>query len=105
MLFFLVWHGRQGALQADHALGIAWIVLQPVVSMVVFSLLFGGLLNVPSNGVPYPIFAFATLVPSNSRNSWQKPENPATNYTNDTDFTKNVMVNKQFAHSCQKLVR
>jgi lipopolysaccharide transport system permease protein len=47
------------------ALGIAWIVLQPVVSMVVFSLLFGGLLNVPSNGVPYPIFAFAALVPWN----------------------------------------
>jgi len=36
-------------------LGAAWIVLQPVVSMVVFSVLFGGLLKVPSGGVPYPI--------------------------------------------------
>ena len=46
-------------------LGVAWIVLQPVVSMVVFSLLFGQLLKVPSGGVPYPIFAYAALLPWN----------------------------------------
>jgi lipopolysaccharide transport system permease protein len=47
------------------ALGIAWVVIQPVISMVVFSLLFGGLLKVPSGGVPYPIFSFAALLPWN----------------------------------------
>jgi lipopolysaccharide transport system permease protein len=47
------------------ALGAAWIVLQPVITMVVFSLLFGGLLKVPSSGVPYPIFAYAALLPWN----------------------------------------
>jgi len=64
LLFFLVWRDVKVRYKQT-ALGIAWIVLQPVVSMVVFSLLFGGLLNVPSNGVPYPIFAFAALVPWN----------------------------------------
>jgi len=64
LLFFLVWRDVKVRYKQT-ALGIAWIVLQPVLSMVVFSLLFGGLLNVPSNGVPYPVFAFAALVPWN----------------------------------------
>ena len=45
------------------ALGVLWILLQPVVSMVVFSGLFGLLLKVPSGSVPYPLFTFAALVP------------------------------------------
>ncbi|HVW19086.1 MAG TPA: ABC transporter permease [Solirubrobacteraceae bacterium] len=45
------------------ALGAAWAVLQPFTTMVVFSLFLGRLAKVPSNGVPYPIFAFAALVP------------------------------------------
>jgi lipopolysaccharide transport system permease protein len=46
-------------------LGVAWIVLQPLVSMVVFSVLFGGLLKVPSGKVPYPVFAYTALLPWN----------------------------------------
>ena len=64
LLFFLVWRDVKVRYKQT-ALGIAWIVLQPVLSMVVFSPLFGGLLNVPSNGVPYPVFAFTALVPWN----------------------------------------
>ena len=45
------------------ALGVAWIVLQPLLSTVVFTLLFGGLLKVPSSGAPYALFALAALVP------------------------------------------
>ncbi len=56
--------GREGALQADCP-GDSLGVLQPVINMVVFSMLFGGLLKVPSNGVPYPIFSFAALLPWN----------------------------------------
>jgi lipopolysaccharide transport system permease protein len=45
------------------ALGAAWAVLQPFLTMAVFSLFFGRLAKVPSDGLPYPIFAFAALVP------------------------------------------
>ncbi len=45
------------------ALGIAWAVLQPLLTMAIFSLFFGRLAKVPSDGFPYPIFAFAALVP------------------------------------------
>jgi lipopolysaccharide transport system permease protein len=44
-------------------LGIAWAILQPFFTMVIFSLFFGGLAKVPSDGVPYPIFAYTALVP------------------------------------------
>ena len=44
-------------------LGPAWGLIQPVVTMLVFSLVFGRLANIPSDGVPYPIFSFAGLVP------------------------------------------
>jgi lipopolysaccharide transport system permease protein len=64
LLYFLVWRDLKVRYKQT-ALGAAWIVLQPVVSMVVFSLLFGGLLKVPSEGVPYPIFAYAALLPWN----------------------------------------
>ena len=44
-------------------LGASWAILQPFLSMVVFSIFFGGFLNVPSEGVPYPIFSYAALLP------------------------------------------
>ena len=62
LLYFLVWRDLKVRYKQT-VLGVAWIVLQPVVSLVVFSLLFGGLLQVPSGGVPYPIFAYAALLP------------------------------------------
>jgi len=64
LLYFLVWRDLKVRYKQT-VLGVAWIVLQPVVSMVVFSVLFGQLLNVPSGGVPYPIFAYAALLPWN----------------------------------------
>jgi lipopolysaccharide transport system permease protein len=45
------------------ALGAAWAIIQPGLTMIVFSLFFGRLARVPSDGVPYPIFTFAALVP------------------------------------------
>jgi lipopolysaccharide transport system permease protein len=44
-------------------LGASWAILQPVLTMVVFSIFFGTLAGVPSDGAPYPIFAFAALLP------------------------------------------
>jgi lipopolysaccharide transport system permease protein len=45
------------------ALGVAWAVLQPVMTMVVFTVFFGRIAALPSDGVPYPLFAFAALLP------------------------------------------
>jgi len=64
LLYFLVWRDLKVRYKQT-VLGLLWIVLQPVVSMVIFSLLFGELLNVPSGGVPYPIFAYTALLPWN----------------------------------------
>ncbi|HOU24948.1 MAG TPA: hypothetical protein PLN42_11995, partial [Anaerolineae bacterium] len=45
------------------ALGIAWIVLQPLLSTVIFAVIFGMLLGAPSQGAPYALFALAALAP------------------------------------------
>lgn len=47
------------------ALGVAWAVLQPLFTMVVFSVIFGQFAKLPSEGIPYPIFSFAALLPWN----------------------------------------
>ena len=62
LLYFLVWRDVKVRYKQT-ALGAAWAVLQPVATMVVFSLFFGGLAKIPSDGVPYPLFSLAALVP------------------------------------------
>ncbi len=62
LLFFMVWRDVKVRYKQT-ALGVGWIVLQPVLATLVFSGVFGLLLGVPSNGVPYPVFALAGLVP------------------------------------------
>jgi len=62
LIYFLVWRNIKVRYKQT-LLGIAWIVVQPLVAMIVFSALFGGLLNAPSGGVPYPIFTYVALLP------------------------------------------
>lgn len=62
LLFFLVWRDLKVRYKQT-ALGVAWIVLQPLLSTVVFTLLFGMLLQTPSDGAPYALFMLAALVP------------------------------------------
>ena len=62
LLFFLVWRDIKVRYKQT-ALGAAWAIIQPVFTMVVFSLFFGRLAKVPSDDLPYPIFSFAALVP------------------------------------------
>jgi lipopolysaccharide transport system permease protein len=62
LLFFLVWRDIKVRYKQT-VLGVGWAILQPLFTMVVFSLFFGRLAKVPSDGLPYPIFAFAALVP------------------------------------------
>lgn len=62
LLYFLVWRDVKVRYKQT-AVGAAWAVLQPVTTMIVFSVFFGRLAKVPSDGVPYPVFAFAAMVP------------------------------------------
>jgi lipopolysaccharide transport system permease protein len=62
LLYFLVWRDIKVRYKQT-GLGVAWAILQPLLTMVVFSLFFGRLAKMPSDGVPYSLFTFAGLVP------------------------------------------
>ena len=62
LLYFLIWRDVKVRYKQT-ALGAAWAIIQPVFTMIVFSLFFGRLGKIPSDGIPYPIFAYAALVP------------------------------------------
>jgi len=62
LLYFLVWRDIKVRYKQT-ALGAAWAIIQPVMTMLVFSVFFGRLAKVPSDGIPYPVFAFAALLP------------------------------------------
>jgi lipopolysaccharide transport system permease protein len=62
LLYFLTWRDIKVRYKQT-ALGAAWAIIQPVFTMVIFSLFFGRLAKMPSDGVPYPIFSMAGLVP------------------------------------------
>ena len=62
LLYFLTWRNIKVRYKQT-VLGAAWAIIQPFFTMVVFSLFFGKLAKVPSDGIPYPIFAYAALVP------------------------------------------
>src|SRR5438552_11267746 len=64
LLYFLTWRDIKVRYKQT-VLGAAWAIIQPFFTMVVFSLFFGKLAKVPSDGIPYPIFAYAALVPWN----------------------------------------
>jgi lipopolysaccharide transport system permease protein len=61
-LYFLVWRDIKVRYKQT-AIGASWAIIQPITIMVVFSVFLGRLARVPSDGVPYPIFAFCALVP------------------------------------------
>jgi lipopolysaccharide transport system permease protein len=62
LLYFLAWRDIKVRYKQT-ALGVAWAVIQPFFTMVIFSIFFGKLGRIPSDGIPYPIFSFAALVP------------------------------------------
>jgi lipopolysaccharide transport system permease protein len=62
LVYFLVWRDVK-ARYKQALLGVAWVVFRPIAMVTVFSLFFGRLLDVPSGNVPYPVFAFAGLLP------------------------------------------
>jgi lipopolysaccharide transport system permease protein len=62
LLYFFVWRDVKVRYKQTF-LGIAWAVLQPLFTMVIFSVFFGRLAKIPSDGIPYPIFSYTALVP------------------------------------------
>ncbi len=62
LLYFLTWRDIKVRYKQT-VLGAAWAIIQPFFMMVVFSLFFGYLAKVPSDGIPYPIFAYCALLP------------------------------------------
>lgn len=62
LLYFLVWRDIKVRYKQT-AIGIAWVVLQPLMNMAIFTIVFGRLARLPSDGLPYPVFYFSALVP------------------------------------------
>ena len=62
LLYFLIWRDLKVRYKQS-VLGATWAIIQPFFTMVVFSLFFGKLAKMPSDGIPYPIFSYAALVP------------------------------------------
>jgi lipopolysaccharide transport system permease protein len=62
LLFFFAWRDIKVRYKQT-VMGASWAIIQPFFTMVIFSLFFGRLANVPSDGLPYPIFSYAALVP------------------------------------------
>jgi len=83
MFFFLVWRDIKGK-YAQSVMGVGWAVIQPVFTMLVFTVVFGNLAKVDSDGAPYAIFSFVALVP------WTFFENSLTGSTN----SMNIMITK-----------
>ena len=75
LLYFLIWRDVKVRYKQT-VLGAAWAVLQPLSLMLVFSLFFGKLAKIPSDGIPYPLFTFCALLP------WQLFANSLTESSN-----------------------
>jgi len=84
LLYFLVWRDIKVRYKQT-ALGATWAILQPVLTMVVFSVFFGRLAKVPSDGIPYPVFALAALVP------WQLFAYAVSESTNSLVMSQNLI--------------
>src|SRR3990172_4655403 len=84
LLYFLVWRDIKVRYRQT-VLGGLWAILQPLITMVIFSLVFGRLAQVPSDGVPYPLFSYAALVP------WVFLANGVTQASNSLVLSSNMV--------------
>ena len=64
LLYFLVWRDVKVRYKQTF-IGVAWAILQPLMTMMIFTVIFGNFAKLPSDGLPYPIFAFTALLPWN----------------------------------------
>jgi len=64
LLYFLVWRDLKIRYKQS-IIGVGWAIIQPLVSMLIFTVIFGHLAKIPSDGIPYPLFAYCALLPWN----------------------------------------
>jgi lipopolysaccharide transport system permease protein len=84
LLYFFTWRDIKVRYKQT-VLGFAWAIIQPFFAMVVFTLFFGNLAKLPSDGVPYPIFAYAALLP------WTLFSESITRSTNSMVVNSNII--------------
>lgn len=89
LLYFLTWRDVKVRYKQT-ALGAAWAILQPVLTTLIFTLFFGRLAGVPSDGLPYPIFAYAGLL------LWTFFSNAVTNSGNSLVGNSNLITKVYF---------
>jgi len=89
LLYFLVWRDVKVRYKQT-VLGAAWAVIQPFFTMVVFSIFFGHLAKIPSDGLPYPIFAYCALLP------WQLFSHAMTESGNSLVANQNLITKVYF---------
>jgi lipopolysaccharide transport system permease protein len=89
LFWFLVWRDIKTR-YAQSILGIGWAIIQPVFSMVVFTIVFGNLAEVSSEGVPYAVFSFTALVP------WTFFSNALTSSSGSLVTSKNLITKVYF---------
>ena len=84
LLYFLVWRDIKVKYKQT-ALGVAWAILQPLLATLIFSVFFGRLAHIPSDGVPYPVFVYVAMVP------WQYFANALTESSNSLVASQNLI--------------
>lgn len=89
LLFFFVWRDVKIRYKQT-GLGVAWAVIQPLVTMLIFSVIFGGFAKLPSEGIPYPLFTLAALLP------WQLFSEGMTRSTTSMVTNANIMTKVYF---------
>jgi len=89
LLYFLIWRDVKVRYKQT-ALGAAWAIIQPLFMMLVFSLFFGRLARVPSDGIPYPVFSFCALLP------WQLFAHALTESSNSLVGNQNLITKVYF---------
>ncbi|ACL17471.1 ABC transporter permease [Methanosphaerula palustris] len=62
LLYFFTWRDVKIRYKQT-GLGFAWAIIQPLFTMLIFTLIFGGFAHIPSDGIPYPLFSYAALLP------------------------------------------
>jgi lipopolysaccharide transport system permease protein len=89
LLYFLVWRDVKVRYK-QAALGAGWAVLQPAMAMVIFTVIFGRLVKLPTDGSPYPVFVYAGLLP------WTFFSNAVTTASNSLVNSANVITKVYF---------
>ena len=89
LLYFLVWRDIKVRYKQT-VLGVAWAVIQPVFAMIVFSVFFGHFARMPSDGLPYPVFAYCGLLP------WQLFSHALTESSNSLVVSQNLITKVYF---------